>query len=85
VAIGRDAGGVHYRSDGIEGLKLGEAIALSILREEATLFHEEAPVVVHYEVVLVFWTQKGPFLDRGAALKMEKSQCPKPAKVTHPV
>jgi hypothetical protein len=25
ISLGRDAGGVHYRSDGIEGLKLGEA------------------------------------------------------------
>ena len=27
--------------------------------------------------------KKGSFLDRAAALKMEKSQCPKPARVTH--
>jgi glyoxylase-like metal-dependent hydrolase (beta-lactamase superfamily II) len=35
------------------------------------------------EVVLVFWTEKRHFLDRAAALKMEKSRCPKPARVTH--
>ena len=35
------------------------------------------------EVVLVFWTEKKRFLDRAAALKMEESQCPKPARVTH--
>jgi hypothetical protein len=38
--LGRDAGGVHYRSDGVEGIKLGEAIAISILRDTATLYNE---------------------------------------------
>jgi hypothetical protein len=33
VSLGRLAGGVHYRTDGVEGVKLGEEIALSILRE----------------------------------------------------
>jgi hypothetical protein len=41
IALGRDAAGVHYRSDGIEGIKLGEAIAISILRDTATLYNEE--------------------------------------------
>src|SRR5215831_18469992 len=40
IALGRDAAGVHYRSDGVEGIKLGEAIAISILRDTATLYHE---------------------------------------------
>jgi hypothetical protein len=43
ISLGRDAVGVHYRSDGIEGIKLGEAIALSILRDVATIYHEEFP------------------------------------------
>jgi hypothetical protein len=43
ASLGRDAAGVHWRSDGIEGLKLGEAVALSILRDMATIFHEEFP------------------------------------------
>jgi hypothetical protein len=43
IALGRDAAGVHYRSDGIQGILLGEAIALSILRETATLYNEEFP------------------------------------------
>ena len=41
VSLGRDAAGVHWRSDGIEGMRLGEAVALSILRDVATLYHEE--------------------------------------------
>ena len=43
ISLGRDAAGVHYRSDGIEGIKLGEAVALSILRDVATTYHEEFP------------------------------------------
>jgi hypothetical protein len=43
ISLGRDAGGVHYRSDGIEGIKLGEAVALSILRDIATIYHEQFP------------------------------------------
>lgn len=43
ISLGRNAAGVHYRSDGIEGMYLGEAIALSILRDTATLYHEEFP------------------------------------------
>jgi hypothetical protein len=41
MSLGREAGGVHYRSDGIEGLKLGEAAAISMLRDVATIVHEE--------------------------------------------
>ena len=43
IAMGRDAAGVHYRSDGIEGIKLGEAIAISILRDTVTLYNEVFP------------------------------------------
>ena len=43
ISLGRDAAGVHYRSDGIQGILLGEAIALSILRDTATLYHEVFP------------------------------------------
>jgi hypothetical protein len=43
VSLGRDAAGVHWRSDGIEGMKLGEAVALSIFRDVATLYHKQFP------------------------------------------
>lgn len=33
IALGRDFGGVHWRSDGIEGLKLGEEVAIRLLDE----------------------------------------------------
>jgi hypothetical protein len=41
IALGRDAAGVHWRSDGIEGIKLGEAIAMGILREMRATYHED--------------------------------------------
>jgi hypothetical protein len=33
IALGRDFGGVHWRSDGVEGLRLGEELAIRILEE----------------------------------------------------
>lgn len=33
IAIGRNFAGIHWRSDGLAGLRLGEAVAISILRE----------------------------------------------------
>lgn len=33
IALGRNAAGVHWRSDSIEGLKLGEAVAIGILTD----------------------------------------------------
>jgi len=33
IALGRNFGGVHWRSDGAEGLKLGEEVAIRILEE----------------------------------------------------
>jgi PAP2 superfamily len=40
VAIGRDAAGVHWRSDGIEGLKLGEAVAIGVLTDMKACYNE---------------------------------------------
>lgn len=36
IALGRDTAGVHWRSDSIEGLKLGEAVAIGILTDLRT-------------------------------------------------
>jgi hypothetical protein len=36
IALGRNTAGVHWRSDGVEGLKLGEAVAISILTDLKT-------------------------------------------------
>lgn len=33
ISLGRDTAGVHWRSDGIEGMKLGEAVALRLLAD----------------------------------------------------
>jgi len=40
VAIARNGAGVHWRSDGIEGMKLGEAVAISVLTDRANNFNE---------------------------------------------
>ena len=42
VAIGRNALGVHYRSDYWESLRLGEEVALGILEEQKLAYHEPA-------------------------------------------
>jgi len=40
IALGRDFAGVHWRSDSSEGLRLGEAVALDLLRERRLLPNE---------------------------------------------
>jgi membrane-associated phospholipid phosphatase len=40
ISLSRDTAGVHYRSDGIEGIKLGEALAISTLRDYRSTFNE---------------------------------------------
>jgi hypothetical protein len=41
IATGRNIAGIHYRSDGVEGLKLGEAVAISILRDQRACYPEK--------------------------------------------
>lgn len=41
ISLGRDHAGVHYRSDGFEGLNLGEKIAIDVLNNESFLFNEQ--------------------------------------------
>ena len=40
ISLGRDAAGVHYRTDGIEGLLLGEQQAIGLLRDYSTAINE---------------------------------------------
>jgi len=40
VAIGRNTAGVHWRSDATESLKLGEAIAIGILKDQRACYNE---------------------------------------------
>jgi hypothetical protein len=37
MALGRNRAGIHYRSDGIEGLRLGEAVAIRFLEGQLSL------------------------------------------------
>lgn len=41
IALGRDQAGVHYRSDGWQGMLLGEKIAIDILNNNCFLFNED--------------------------------------------
>lgn len=40
VALGRNIAGVHWRSDANESLKLGEALAIGILRDQRSCYNE---------------------------------------------
>ncbi len=40
VGIGRNFAGIHWRADYQEGLLLGEAVAISLLRDQEHIFHE---------------------------------------------
>ncbi|QRK14110.1 hypothetical protein JQX13_46130 [Archangium violaceum] len=39
-SIGRNGAGVHYRSEAIESMILGETVALEMLRDERLTFNE---------------------------------------------
>jgi len=41
ISLGRDMAGVHWRSDGIEGLFLGEQVAIRILKDIKRIYNEE--------------------------------------------
>ena len=40
IALGRDAAGVHYRSDSMRGLFVGEQQALGLLRDYSRTYNE---------------------------------------------
>ncbi len=40
VATGRNIAGVHWRSDAIESMRVGEALAISILRDQRKLYND---------------------------------------------
>jgi hypothetical protein len=40
VAIGRNFGGIHYRSDYTQSLRLGEMVAISALRDRRLTYNE---------------------------------------------
>jgi hypothetical protein len=41
ISIGRDAAGVHYRSDGIQGMKAGEQVGIGILCDYSRTYNED--------------------------------------------
>ena len=40
IALGRDFAGIHWRADYTESVKLGEAVAISILRDQRACYNE---------------------------------------------
>ncbi len=40
IALGRNIAGVHWRSDATESLKLGEALAIGVMRDQKSSYHE---------------------------------------------
>ena len=49
MALGRNRAGIHYRSDGIEGLRLGERAAIRFLQDELALPAAIEPVTLTLE------------------------------------
>lgn len=43
IALGRDMAGVHYRSDGDQGILLGEKVAIQYLKDVAATYNEDFP------------------------------------------
>ena len=43
ISIGRNFAGVHYRSDGTQGMLLGEKVAIKLLSDLAKTYHETFP------------------------------------------
>lgn len=41
VALGRNFAGIHWRTDYTESLKLGEAVAISVLRDQRACYNEQ--------------------------------------------
>jgi membrane-associated phospholipid phosphatase len=41
IAMGRNFAGIHWRTDAMEGLKLGEAVAISIMQDLLGTYHED--------------------------------------------
>ena len=41
MALGRNIAGVHWRSDATESLKLGEQVAIGILRDQKETYNEQ--------------------------------------------
>lgn len=41
IALARDAAGVHFRSDSVAGLKLGEEVTIGLLADVSRVYSEE--------------------------------------------
>jgi hypothetical protein len=77
IAIRRNAAGIHYRSDYVHGVLLGEAVAIGLLKEQLNTYNEEysftctkfkGPLIVVLRTydsrISLFLFMVGIFLDR---------------------
>ena len=60
IALGRDAAGVHYRSDSIRGLFVGEQQALWLLRDYSRTYNERFDGFVVRAIRKKFSVPRGP-------------------------
>ena len=49
VAVGRNMGGVHYRTDYIESVKLGEMVAIGVLKDQRDTYFEKYSLTLKKE------------------------------------
>jgi hypothetical protein len=45
ISFGRDLAGVHWRTDGSEGMRLGEKVAIKLLRDRLKTYHEKPSAI----------------------------------------
>jgi hypothetical protein len=46
IALARSGAGVHWRSDGVEAMKLGEAITIGILQEQKLTYNDKVEMTL---------------------------------------
>ena len=46
VAVGRNAAGIHWRTDAVNSLRLGEEVAIGILEEQKATYNDEVSMTL---------------------------------------
>jgi hypothetical protein len=46
VAVGRNASGIHWRTDAVNSLRLGEEVAIGILEEQKASYNDEVSMTL---------------------------------------
>lgn len=80
MALGRNRAGIHYRTDGIEGLRLGEAAAIRFIEDQLTL-PERVEEQAGGEIALSLETFDGERITISPVIRAEGTQLPYSAPV----